>query len=128
MMVLSGGRAAEEVIFGNYEITTGASSDIERLNQIANELVAYYGMENEIGLKQSRLNNISDLTDNKITLLINATYELTKELIIEYKSLLEILKKEVMIKHTIDITDLKLKFKSVDNLEKRLKKHLIKSS
>ena len=39
---LLGGRAAEEIIFG--EITTGASNDIERASQIARDMAMRYGM------------------------------------------------------------------------------------
>ncbi|OON98783.1 MAG: cell division protein FtsH [Epulopiscium sp. Nele67-Bin004] len=43
---LLGGRAAEEIIFG--DITTGASNDIERATQIARDMVTKYGMS-ELG-------------------------------------------------------------------------------
>lgn len=39
-----GGRAAEKVIFGNSEVTTGASSDIIQLTSMAKQLVTRYGM------------------------------------------------------------------------------------
>ena len=45
---LLGGRAAEEIIFG--DITTGASNDIKRATSIARNMVTKYGMSDEIGL------------------------------------------------------------------------------
>ncbi len=41
------GRAAEELIFG--DITTGASNDLERVSQIARQMVTEYGMSAELG-------------------------------------------------------------------------------
>ena len=44
MIVLMGGRAAEEVVFGQDEVTPGASSDIKNLTNLAREMVTRYGM------------------------------------------------------------------------------------
>ena len=46
---LLGGRAAEEIIFG--EITTGASNDIERASQICRNMAMHYGMgDDDLGI------------------------------------------------------------------------------
>ena len=46
--VLCGGRAAEELIFG--QITTGASNDIEKATELARNMVTQYGMSDEFGM------------------------------------------------------------------------------
>ena len=43
-----GGRAAEDVIFGDTEVTTGASNDIEQLTSMARKMVTKFGMS-ELG-------------------------------------------------------------------------------
>ena len=82
--VLCGGRAAEELIFG--EITTGASNDIEKATQIARNMVTRFGMTEEFGMValgsvQNRyLNDGATLTcsegtaqrvDNKVIEIVN---------------------------------------------------------
>ena len=69
--VLCGGRAAEELIFG--EMTNGASNDIERATAIARAMVTQYGMSNKLGMvtlsqQQSRyLGGGSSLTCSEAT-------------------------------------------------------------
>ena len=43
-----GGRAAEDVVFGDSEVTTGASNDIEQLTSMARNMVTKFGMS-ELG-------------------------------------------------------------------------------
>jgi cell division protease FtsH len=47
MAMTLGGRAAEELIFG--EITTGASNDIEKVTQTAKQMVMRFGMSDKLG-------------------------------------------------------------------------------
>ncbi len=47
MAVVLGGRAAEEVVFG--EITTGAADDIMRVTQLARSMVTEFGMSDKLG-------------------------------------------------------------------------------
>ncbi|MBG6174174.1 cell division protease FtsH [Labrenzia sp. EL_208] len=47
MAVLMGGRAAEEIVFE--EITTGASDDLQKVTEVARDMVMRYGMEQTLG-------------------------------------------------------------------------------
>ena len=48
LRTLLGGRAAEQLVFGVK--TTGASNDIQRATSLARNMVALYGMSEELGL------------------------------------------------------------------------------
>ncbi len=47
---LTGGRSAEELIFGEDNMTTGASNDIEQATKLARALITRYGMTDEFGM------------------------------------------------------------------------------
>jgi len=50
MKTLLAGRAAEELIFGRENVTTGASNDMERCSHIARSMITQWGMNKELGL------------------------------------------------------------------------------
>jgi len=49
LVVALGGRLAEEIIFGEDEITTGASNDLEQVANIAKRMVKEWGMSDKVG-------------------------------------------------------------------------------
>jgi cell division protease FtsH len=50
LAVAMGGRAAEEIIFGMEEISTGAAGDIQMASRIARKMVTEWGMSDRLGL------------------------------------------------------------------------------
>jgi cell division protease FtsH len=56
-----GGRVAEQVVFGDPEVTTGASNDLQQVTNIARQMVTRYGMSNigPIALKMIIMNKCS---------------------------------------------------------------------
>lgn len=50
IMIALGGRAAEEIIFGKANVTTGASSDLKKATEMSLSMIGVYGMDEELGL------------------------------------------------------------------------------
>ncbi|MFA5133201.1 MAG: ATP-dependent zinc metalloprotease FtsH [Patescibacteria group bacterium] len=50
VLVVLGGRAAEEIIFGKNQITTGASNDLERATKTVRDMISKWSMDEESGL------------------------------------------------------------------------------
>ena len=78
-----GGRAAEEVVFGDAEVTTGASNDIMQVTSMARQMVTSYGMS-QVGPMafDNNTNNQIFLEDNKEgnnTLILDTTSKIDKE-------------------------------------------------
>lgn len=115
-----GGRAAEEIIFN--EISSGALDDLEKVTKQAYNMVAYYGLDEEIGpisfydstgqnermLGKPYSENMAQLIDKEVQDLIITAYERTKNLLMEHKTELEklaqlLLKKEVVEKEDLEM-------------------------
>ncbi|MBS5985865.1 ATP-dependent metallopeptidase FtsH/Yme1/Tma family protein [Clostridium sp.] len=113
IMVMLGGRAAEEIIFGKEKITTGASSDLTNATNIAMGMISEYGMGETLGLlKLSSLGSMASGYSTKVIEeckdLINSLYDDTLKLLNNNKELLEqfsieLLEKETLKKEEIDI-------------------------
>lgn len=87
IMVLLGGRAAEEIIFGEDKITTGAYSDIQHVTSLIGNMITEYGMGKTLGLLNlSQLSNIANINSEEILKECKNTVE---ELYIETKNLLK---------------------------------------
>jgi cell division protease FtsH len=113
---LLGGRAAEEIVIG--EVSTGASNDLEKVAQLAKNMVTVYGMSEKLpnislvnhsspgflggqqGLER-RSEYLEKIIDEEVKEIINSCYEDAKELLREKKEYLEkmasvLLEKEVI--------------------------------
>lgn len=111
IMVLLGGRAAEEIIFGKDSITTGAYSDLQHATNIVTKMVTEYGMGNTLGLlnlpQLSAINNTnSEEIINECKNLLDDLYNKTKELLITERSKLEGITEQLLEKETIVYNDL----------------------
>jgi cell division protease FtsH len=83
-----GGRAAEEIIFGENEVTNGASSDLRKATQIAVDMVKNYGMSQTVGLvsfldtNKEQSSGIShSVVEKEVRDIIEEVYKDTKELL-----------------------------------------------
>ena len=107
IMVLLGGRAAEEIIFGKEKISTGAEGDLSQTTKMAMSMISEYGMGNTLGLlKLSSLGNLSTSYGNPVVEecreLLNSLYEETLKVLKENRSILDRLAKELLDKETLE--------------------------
>ena len=49
MAVALGGRVAEEIIYGEDEVTTGASNDLKQVASVARQMITKFGMSDKLG-------------------------------------------------------------------------------
>ena len=97
--VAMGGRVAEEIIFGDEKVTSGASSDIEMATKMARNMVTKYGMSDKLGTIQYGENeeevflgrsvqkhqNVSEETakviDSEIRVIVDTCYENARKIL-----------------------------------------------
>lgn len=122
---LFGGRIAEEQIFGDNAVTTGASNDIERATDIARKMVTKFGMSEKLGpltyaeddgevfLGRSVTQNkhVSDGTaqqiDVEIRRIIDESYERAQTILREHDEKLHLMAEALMKYETIDAHQIK---------------------
>jgi len=86
MMNALGGRAAEEIIYGKEEITTGASSDLEKATDMALSMIGIFGMDDTVGLLNYNVLSNRNTDDSS---LLNRAKEILNELYLETINLLK---------------------------------------
>ena len=87
LMVLLGGRIAEEVFFGN-SITSGASHDIEQAYALAEQMIVKYGMGRKTVYAHSSENS-REFIDRDIERLLDSAYQSAHNVISHSKSIIE---------------------------------------
>ncbi|HCI22753.1 MAG TPA: cell division protein FtsH [Clostridiales bacterium] len=110
----TGGRAAEEVVFG--EITTGASNDIEQATKLARAMITRYGMSDDFDMvaletvTNQYLGGDASLAcsadtqkviDDKVVALVKTQHEKAKKILTENRSKLDVLAQYLYEKETI---------------------------
>ncbi|AOW98228.1 MAG: ATP-dependent metallopeptidase FtsH/Yme1/Tma family protein [Moorea sp. SIO4G2] len=124
MAVALGGRIAEEIIFGEEEVTTGASNDLQQVTRVARQMVMRYGMSDRLGpVALGRQNgsmflgrdiasdrDFSDATastiDEEVRKLVDEAYERAKNVILGNKHILDKLAEMLIDKETVDAEEL----------------------
>ena len=119
MCAALGGRAAEEVIFG--EISTGALSDLEKVTKQAQSMVLIYGLNEKIGnisyydssgqseysFNKPYSEKTAEIIDQEIRILVEEAYERAKQILTTNKEKLvalaeQLLKTEVIFKEDLE--------------------------
>jgi len=124
MAVALGGRLAEEIIFGEEEVTTGASNDLQQVARVARQMVMRFGMSERLGpvaLGRQQGNmflgrdimaerDFSEETaaaiDEEVRSLIDVAYKRAKEVLINNRHVLDKLAEMLIEKETVDAEEL----------------------
>ena len=118
LTVSMGGRAAEELIFGNDKVTSGAMSDIRQVTALASAMVKEWGMSEKVGpiylghesnpyMKEIGSEEVNKLVEMEIKTLITEALARAKRILTEHASELEILAKALLKYETLSGDEIK---------------------
>ncbi|WP_298596872.1 ATP-dependent zinc metalloprotease FtsH [Zoogloea sp.] len=124
MAVLLGGRAAEQLIFG--EVSTGAADDLQKVTSIARSIVMRFGMHEELGnvaydsdktnflgqaMPQPQERSYSEETareiDCAVRQIVVRAFERSCAILAERRAILEDTARDLLARETLDEADLK---------------------
>lgn len=124
MAVALGGRIAEEIIYGNEEVTTGASNDLQQVARVARQMITRFGMSTvlgpvALGRQQGNMflgrdiaseRDFSEETaatiDEEVRSLVDQAYQRAKQVLVENRAILDKLASMLVEKETVDAEEL----------------------
>lgn len=124
MAVALGGRVAEEIVFGEEEVTTGASNDLQQVARVARQMITRFGMSERLGpVALGRQNgnvflgrdiasdrDFSDSTaamiDEEVKKLVDVAYQRAKDVLQNNREVLDTLAQMLVEKETVDSEEL----------------------
>lgn len=124
MAVALGGRLAEEIIFGEEEVTTGASNDLQQVARVARQMVTRFGMSDRLGpvaLGRQQGNmflgrdiaaerDFSEETaaaiDDEVRNLVDQAYRRAKTVLVNNRTVLDQLAQMLVERETVDSEEL----------------------
>jgi cell division protease FtsH len=124
MAVALGGRLAEEIIFGEEEVTTGASNDLQQVARVAKQMITRFGMSDRLGpvaLGRQQGNmflgrdimserDFSEETaaaiDEEVRKLVDTAYIRAKEVLVNNRKVLDEIAQMLIEKETVDAEEL----------------------
>jgi len=114
------GRAAEQVVFGDPEVTTGASSDLQQVTNLARQMVTRFGMSNigPLALEDENTGqvflggnmspgseyaeNIADRIDDEVRKIIKYCEQKAIEIILDNRVVIDLVVEKLLDKETMD--------------------------
>jgi len=118
-----GGRAAEQVVFGDPDVTTGASSDLQQVTNLARQMVTRFGMSNigPIALEDENsgqvflggnmiqgdeyADNIADRIDEQVCNIINYCEQKSIEIIADNRVIIDLVVERLLDVETMEGTE-----------------------
>ncbi|XFA72180.1 ATP-dependent zinc metalloprotease FtsH3 [Thermosynechococcaceae cyanobacterium Okahandja] len=124
MAVALGGRIAEEIIFGEEEVTTGASNDLQQVARVARQMVTRFGMSDRLGpvalgrqsgnvflgrdimAERDFSEETAATIDDEVRNLVEQAYRRAKEVLVNNRHVLDQIAQVLIEKETIDAEEL----------------------
>jgi cell division protease FtsH len=108
-----GGRVAEKVVFGDPEITTGASNDLQQVTNIARQMVTRYGMSSIGPIALEDNNNeqmflggendaITDRIDTEVCKIINHCEQVATKIVLDNRVIIDLIVEKLLDAETIN--------------------------
>ena len=124
MAVALGGRVAEEIIYGEDEVTTGASNDLQQVAQTARQMITRFGMSDKLGpvalgraqggmflgrdiaAERDFSEDTAATIDSEVSELVDSAYKRATKVLVENRAVLDELA-EMLVEHeTVDADEL----------------------
>ena len=107
-----GGRVAEKVVFGDQEITTGASNDLQQVTSVARQMVTRYGMSSIGPISLEDNNNeqiflggdneaITDRIDAEVCKIVNHCEKVATKIILDNRVVIDLIVEKLLDSETI---------------------------
>jgi cell division protease FtsH len=124
MAVALGGRVAEEIVYGEDEVTTGASNDLQQVARVARQMVTRFGMSEKLGpvalgrsqggmflgrdiaAERDFSEDTAATIDEEVSQLVEEAYRRATEVLSQNRSVLDELAEMLVEKETVDAEDL----------------------
>ena len=114
MDVSMGGRVAEEIIFGQDKVTTGALSDFKSATNIATQMVKSLGMSEKVGVRvfdEEKSPGVSSSTqemlDQEIKKMLQESYDRAKSILKTHSVELKLIAEALLTHETLDVDQIK---------------------
>jgi len=124
MAVALGGRVAEEIVYGEEEVTTGASNDLQQVANVARQMITKFGMSDKIGpvaLGQSQggmflgrdMSSTRDFSEDtaatidvEVSELVDVAYKRATKVLKDNRTVLDEMAQMLIERETIDTEDI----------------------
>jgi len=124
MAVALGGRVAEEIVFGEEEVTTGASNDLQQVARVARQMVTRFGMSERLGpvalgrqqggmflgrdimAERDFSEETASAIDDEVRNLVEQAYRRAKAVLGENRAILNQLAQMLVERETVDSEEL----------------------
>jgi cell division protease FtsH len=124
MAVALGGRVAEEIVYGEEEVTTGASNDLQQVANVARQMITKFGMSDKIGpvaLGQSQggmflgrdMSSTRDFSEDtaatidvEVSELVDIAYKRATKVLTDNRTVLDEMAQMLIERETIDTEDI----------------------